>query len=247
MMKQQKRTASLPLMALSFLLTCVVWLFAESAFVHALPEPATGWVEVQCTDIPEGFSDSATAVFSNTETGETYTITCQKINDYLARMKVPAGSYQVDHVSTADNFAYEAFTDITAFEITKDMPAAQLIPLTVVRHDAQHILPPTDSVSSAPSDDVSATVPSDTEPKTEAPLPENPSSMPSDDNALLDIIDQMASPDASDEQATVQAPSDEQQVLPSVGKVFLVLFGSGVFAALVFGCVWLLRKHFEAQ
>ena len=247
-MKRLKRTVSMPILALSFLLTCVVCLFANSAFVYALPEPVTGWVEVQCSSIPEGFSDTATAVFSNTETGETYTIHCQKINGYLARMKVPAGKYQVDHVSTTDNFTYEAFTEVTDFEITENMPAAQLIPLTIIQHNTPSDVPLLDETAvSVLPENLTEPVPDTADSRQDADSTEGSAASQNEENAVLDMIDKMAGPDAPEAPEETQAGSTDHQVLPSLGKVCLVLLGSGVFAAVVFGCAWMFRKHFEEQ
>ena len=249
-MNRIKRTVSIPFLVISYLLTSAVWFHANIASVYALPEPVTGWVEVRCDTVPDDFSQSATAVFSNTETGETYTITCQKINDYLARLKVPAGKYQVDHVSTADNFRYEAFTDVASFEITAGMPAAQLIPLKIIAHEASLDVsaPEEEDTPSAENTDISA----DTESPDAVMQPEadqTPSSPSQEEqNAVLDLIDQMAQPDNADGQTSEnEAAASTPSALSGLSRVFLVLFGSGLFAAFIFVCAWFLRKHLEDQ
>lgn len=106
----------------------------SSALVYALPMQSSGWVEVKCDPIPKDFSTIATVILSNTETGEYYTITGHKVNDYIGRLQLPVGQYQVEQATTADNFAFEALTATRAFEITADMPAAQLITLQIIKH-----------------------------------------------------------------------------------------------------------------
>lgn len=229
---------------IALLLALSLCCFSPAVPVYALPEQATGWVEVQCNPIPEDFSDTATVVFSNTETGEYYTVTCHKINDYVGRLKVPTGKYQVEQASTADNFTYEASTETSLFEITTDMPAAQLITLSVIKHDASYELPPaeSESVSDLSSDTSTTDREQDESEGSDDPIA---SDTKEDSNSVLDWILQESSADdteSAEDNDTVQTEEDAEPI--SFDRVVLVILGTVLFIIIIMIIAFFARQYF---
>ena len=231
------------LMMLLFLSVCS---FFSAAIVYALPMQASGWVEVKCEPVPEDFSDTATVVLSNTETGEYYTITCHKVNDYIGRLQLPVGQYQVEQTTTADNFAFEALTATRAFEITADMPAAQLITLQIIKHDASFTPPAIDSPSVLP-DEGGSSAPDDILPPAESDI-EIPAEEQESHPSLLDQLfqepgsDEISEDDLSDTELT-----EAEQTESFFQRVVKVLIGTLVFVILVVAIAFLARHHFEQE
>lgn len=223
--------------------TLIIGLFFPLAVVYALPDQDTAWVEVQCTSVPKEFSSTATVVLSSTETGEYYTITCHKVNDYIGRLALPVGKYQVEHTSTADNFAYEATTTVDTFELKKDMPAAYLITVSVIKHDTSYTVPEAE----APV----APVPGDTEAVPETAVPST-SDTPSQSqqntvNSILDFLqNQGTDQDASDVTSDAENPDDADTSVPSAMRsIFKAIVGTLIFVALVFVIAYFVRQHNE--
>ena len=98
--------------------------------VYAEPSEGdpVGWIEVQCS-VPDDFHDSITVVISEDATGEIYSVDCREINGYIGRAELPVGTYTIFQVDAAQD--RPAGCDISTFEITADMKAAQLIRVTV--------------------------------------------------------------------------------------------------------------------
>ena len=226
-------------------LVLMVCFFIPVPSVYALPSAATGWVEVRCEPVPADFADTATVVLSNTETGEYHTITCHKINGYIGRLELPLGKYQVEQTSTADNFAYEAFTKTTTFEITADMPAAQLITMEIIKHDVSYTLPDAELPFTVPE------TPIDT-PETD----EQDSILPDDrkedvhdtDNPLLDILTGKADLDEETEASVSEKTIDEETSSSSrMPNTLKVIVGTTIFIVLVFVIALFARNHFEQE
>lgn len=228
---------------LTRLFALMVCFLIPAPSVYALPPAITGWVEVRCEPVPADFSDTATVVLSNVETGEYYTITCHGINEYIGRLELPAGKYQVEQTSTADNFAYEAFTKTTTFDITADMPAAQLITMEIVKHDVSYTVPEAELPSTVPDS------PTDV-PETSEPLDPMPDTSKEDtqtpSNPLLDKLfgDHTVSekPDASPDEDT---EINEEPASSKSQNAIKVIVGTVVFIVIVFVIALFIRNHFE--
>lgn len=224
-----------------------VWFFLSGALVaYANPTAPSGWVEVRCAPVPADFQDTATVVLSNTESGEVYTITCHKVNDYIGRLQLPAGKYQVEQTTTADNFKYEALTSTISFDITGDMPAAQLITLEIIKHDAVYIVPEQKPVSDPDADTQKA--PHLSQPSEETPdTPASDADAGETDNAVLDLIEKESRPALQAQDSTTsEEPSDDARSFAStISRGILIVLGSGLFVAFVFGMVYLIRQHSE--
>lgn len=223
----------------------MVCFFIPVPSVYALPPSATGWVEVRCEPVPSDFSDTATVVLSNTETGEYHTITCHKINGYIGRLELPLGKYQVEQTSTADNFAYEAFTKTTTFEITADMPAAQLITMEIVKHDVSYTVPESElppTATDSPTDVPATAEPSDLMPDTSKEDTQNPS------NPLLDkLLGDHTSSEKTDAAPNEDAEIDEEPASSKSQNALKVIVGTVIFIAIIFVIALFARHHFEQE
>lgn len=225
----------------------ICYVLSGALVVHANPTVPSGWVEVRCSPVPADFQDTATVVLSNTETGEVYTITCYKVNDYIGRLQLPAGKYQVEQTTTADNFKYEALTSTISFDITADMPAAQLITLEIIKHDAVYTVPEQTPVSDPDTDTKEGPQPS--QPSGETPdTPDSDTDADTNEtnNAVLDLIEKESRPALQVQDSTTpEEPSAARSFVTGVSRGILVVLGSGLFVAFVFGMVYLIRQHSE--
>jgi len=221
--------------------------FPSVSVVHALPNAgATGWVEVRCDPIPKDFSDTATVVLSNTETGEYYTITCHKINDYIGRLELPAGKYQVEQTSTADNFAYEASTTIDSFEITAEMPAAQLITLNIVKHDVSYEIPITDAEEPTTAPELVDSITSLDENESDSTSP--PGNVQDTSNSILDWLKKETAPDDQTKSEDIKDthPEDTSESFAG-GRVVMIMIGTILFIIIIMTIAYFVRQHLEKE
>lgn len=247
-MKQFRRPISFYLsasLALFFLLS--ICCFPSVSVVYALPGAlVTGWVEVRCDPIPQDFSETATIVLSNTETEEYYTITCHKINEYIGRMELPVGKYRVEQTSTADNFAYEASTTVDTFEITAEMPAAQLITMNIVKHDVSYELPITDA-----GETIAAPDSTDSRASAEENESDATSSVGDTQDTSNSILDWLTKETSADEAFIAEdmefGHSDEETEQPSGGRVVMIVLGTILFIIIIMVIAYFARQHFERE
>ena len=247
-MKQFRRPFSFHLSVILMLLFLLsICCFPSPSVIYALPDDSvTGWVEVRCNPIPQDFSETATVVLSNTETGEYYTITCHKINDYIGRMQLPAGKYRVEQTSTADNFEYEASTTVDSFEITAEMPAAQLITMSVVKHDVSYELPITDTGETVASPDF----PDNTTSLDENVSDDTPPIGTAQDtsNSILDWLKKETAPDEAGTSEEIENEhSTEASESFSSGRIVMIMLGTILFIIIIMVIAYFARQHFERE
>lgn len=247
-MKHCRRPSTIHLsVSLLLLFLLSICRFPSVSVVYALPNAAaTGWVEVRCDPIPKDFSDTATVVLSNTETGEYYTITCHRINDYIGRLELPAGKYQVEQTSTADNFAYEASTTIGSFEITAEMPAAQLITLNIIKHDVSYELPITDAEKPTTVPELVDSITSLDESEYVATPPTG--NVQDTSNSILDWLKKETAPDDQTKSDDIEKPhSEEVSESFSGGRVVMIIIGTILFIIIIMMIAYFARQHLEKE
>ena len=240
-------------------LSCVLGLFLfcmaflSSVPVYAVPadsEAATGWIEVQCTEVPDDFSDAVTVILVNQESSERYKIHCFKDNDYIGRMEVPVGKYDLDQVSTQDAFVYEAFSDIWDFEITEDMPAAYLIEVKVKKNDIPDDYMDLSEIPEEPehSEEVPGSDAQEAPTVQDTPAAE-PDTSAGDVSETTDDLSSVQTEDSSDDaiQAEPEDPSlfSKANLIKALSKLGFVLLGTGIFVAVVFGAVYIIRSRLD--
>ena len=227
-----------------FIFSCMMPVYADPTEKE---EPSGGWIEVKCDPVPEEFDGSVTVIISNDETDEEHTIQCLKENKYIGRLKLPFGKYHLERASSSNNFFYEATANLSRFEITKDMPAAQLIEVEVIRNEIPEEFLGIGSETLVDEEEASEEqdqegAPSDTEVQEvlDAPDTEGSEQPSSEDVSKGESSEEHTSKEPSLEDVSVPK---ERSIAKTIRNIAISVFAMSIFVCIVGLVVYVIRNR----
>ena len=181
-------------------------------------------------DVPDGF-DGRVAVLLSHESGEYYTVSCDRLSGYKGSAEIPKGEYWVEKAYTSeDNLTYEAFLEVESFILGDKV---QLLNVTV-KHNAEGTNPTVDAPGNEPATDEPSVV------QPVAPPSQNPAD-PDNNAPDIDANEQ----DTDKEQAPDETPEPEGGIWQVIKSLLIFLAGSAVFACIVFVVVYFVRRRMD--
>lgn len=218
-------------MALAICLITLCSLLCIPAFADEETK-ATGWIEVK-TEYPEGLNQFIVMTITNKETEEEMDLLVLPENDYVMRKQIPVGKYSILESFVAEDFRFETVADVSEFEVKESVAAPINLTVTIRPEYLEE-------ENEEPAEEVPETEPSEeteevTEPS-ENPeeVPETEESTPSEELSE-EIVEQPS------EIAPEEVPKEEKDTHPLV-KALISISATGIFVALVFGFVYLIRR-----
>ena len=206
-----------------FLLAIIIITFAFSVLPVSAAQTGkdSGWIEIRAT-VPDSFNRSIIVSVENTDTLATHDIELLAINNYVASKQLPAGNYTVSMAFVYQNYTYHVVVDAPEFTVVSD-GAAALLNVTV---------------SEGEEVDLSA------DPSTEPDPSQEP--IPTDDPSVEEIEPTPSTTDTLEDpnQSTVEDIDTDDSFS---GKTLIIsAIGSVLFAGLIFGVLYVIRKHFNS-